>query len=162
MKSPTDSRRELRCAWCGATIYRYPSQITGRNTCSRECLGQMRSKAHNPHGYAEARDLSNVGKHLPELNRRLNPTRMTPETRAKLRAARLGTGEGKSYEKTYGRHTHRVIAEQKIGRPLRPGEIVHHIDGNIRNNHPDNLDVMTQAEHARLHWKQGDFRRKSA
>lgn len=66
--------------------------------------------------------------------------------------------EGKAYKKTKQRHTHRVVAEQKIGRLLLPGEVVHHIDGNKLNNDPSNLEVLSsQAEHARLHsinfWK---------
>jgi hypothetical protein len=68
------------------------------------------------------------------------------------RAAQLDRGEGKSYRKHFGRHEHRVIAEQKMGRPLAPGEVVHHIDGDNRNNAPENLQVLaSQAEHARLH-----------
>lgn len=92
------------------------------------------------------------------MNRMLNPSRMTPTVRAKLRESKLGTGSGVSYEKTYGKHTHRIIAEKMLGRPLQPGEIVHHIDGNKRNNDPSNLMVMTQSEHARLHFtkKRGD------
>lgn len=82
---------------------------------------------------------------------------MTLETRTKIRKARLGTGKGKSYEKTFGRHTHRIVAEQKIGRALLPGEVVHHIDGNIRNNSPSNLMVFpSQIEHAAWHAKYGD------
>lgn len=92
------------------------------------------------------------------MNRELNPTRMTPETRAKLRKSMLGTGEGKSYEKTYGRHTHRIVAEQMLGRPLKKGEIVHHIDGNKRNNDKSNLKVMTQSEHCRLHFTKGGIK----
>jgi hypothetical protein len=65
--------------------------------------------------------------------------------------AQRGRGAGKSYRKFMGRHEHRVVAEAKLGRPLRPGEIVHHIDNNKLNNHPDNLAVMTQSEHIRLH-----------
>lgn len=49
---------------------------------------------------------------------------------------------------------YRLIAEKKIGRYLLLSEIVHHIDGNVMNNHPDNLDVMTQSEHARRHGKE--------
>ena len=30
-----------------------------------------------------------------------------------------------------------------IGRPLRPGEIVHHKDGNILNNDPVNLEMLS-------------------
>jgi len=86
------------------------------------------------------------------LNAELNPMRMTDEVRAKLRDSRLGTGEGKTYTKTYGRHTHRVIAEQILGRPLKPGEVVHHIDRNKRNNDPENLMIFaSQAEHAAWH-----------
>lgn len=55
------------------------------------------------------------------------------------------------YRKRGKRHLHRIVAEQLLGRALRPGEIVHHRDGDTENNHPDNLQVMTQAEHARIH-----------
>ena len=38
---------------------------------------------------------------------------------------------------------YRKIMEQKIGRKLRPNEIVHHKDGNNENNHPNNLQLIT-------------------
>ena len=39
-----------------------------------------------------------------------------------------------------------------LGRKLKPDEVVHHIDGNKRNNEPSNLKVFeNQAEHARFH-----------
>lgn len=69
------------------------------------------------------------------------------------RAERLrGRGEGKAYPKLNGRHAHRVVAEQKLGRPLRPGEIAHHCDENKLNYSAENIDVLSsRAEHARLH-----------
>jgi HNH endonuclease len=69
------------------------------------------------------------------------------------RADRLrGRGEGKAYPKLYGRHAHRVIAERKLGRKLRAGEVVHHKDGNHLNYSPRNIEVLpSQAEHARRH-----------
>lgn len=63
-----------------------------------------------------------------------------------------GTGT-KTYVKENGRHQHRLVAEQILGRKLKENEIVHHKDNNKKNNDPSNLEVMTQAEHAREHFK---------
>lgn len=95
---------------------------------------------------------------MQQLNEELNPERMTNEVRKKVRLARLGTGEGKTYTKEYGRHEHRIAAEKKLGRPLKKGEVVHHIDSNKRNNDLSNLMVFpTQAEHAIWHAREREF-----
>lgn len=67
------------------------------------------------------------------------------------REAQKKAAKPTSYRKLFGRHEHRVVAEQKIGRPLGRGEVVHHIDGDKHNNHPDNLLVISQADHLRVH-----------
>ena len=48
-------------------------------------------------------------------------------------------------------YLHRVLAEQKMGRPLHRGEIVHHLDENPLNNHPDNLEVCSSSFVHRQH-----------
>lgn len=46
---------------------------------------------------------------------------------------------------------HRAIMENHIGRLLTEDEIVHHIDGNKKNNSLDNLEIMSKTEHSRHH-----------
>jgi len=55
-----------------------------------------------------------------------------------------------------GSHTifiHREVMEKKLGRKLRPGELVHHKDGNKRNNDPGNLELNDRGGHLNLHRK---------
>lgn len=46
---------------------------------------------------------------------------------------------------------HRHVMQQHLGRKLTCDEIVHHKDGNFRNNNIDNLEIMSKSEHAKLH-----------
>jgi hypothetical protein len=48
---------------------------------------------------------------------------------------------------------HRLIMEQHIGRYLNPDEVVHHINGNRKDNRVVNLRLMTIKEHAGYHMK---------
>ncbi len=112
------------------------------------------SKKHNPKGYAEYRDFSINSVRFSELNRERNPTKMTPEIREKLRNVKYGIGKKRGYRKRYGKAEHRVVAEEMLGRPLKPGEVVHHIDGNKQNNAPENLMVFeSSSAHLAFHAK---------
>lgn len=122
------------CTICGTLITRRASGMLENSCCSAKCSKLFRQR------------------NMLVVNEKYTPRTHTPESKRKLRNNRLGKGEGKSYEKTYGRHTHRIVAEEILGRPLRKGEVVHHKDEIKRNNDPSNIQVFpSQSEHARHH-----------
>ncbi len=48
-------------------------------------------------------------------------------------------------------YEHREVAEEMIDRPLKEGEVVHHLDSRRSNNSPENLLVLSGPMHAKLH-----------
>lgn len=59
---------------------------------------------------------------------------------------RLGLKDGQKGKE----RIHRLVAADIIGQDIS-GLSVHHIDGDTYNNLPDNLQVISQADHARMH-----------
>lgn len=59
---------------------------------------------------------------------------------------RVGVGHHLADVRGYA-YEHRLVAEKKLGRRLRPGEIPHHIDGNRQNNADENIEVVASQHH---------------
>lgn len=54
---------------------------------------------------------------------------------------------------------HRDSARAKYKRDILPNEVVHHRNGNKRDNRWRNLEIMDRSEHARLHYNQRVYNR---
>lgn len=53
---------------------------------------------------------------------------------------------------------HRMIMEGFIGRKLSFNEVVHHKNGNKKDNRIENLEVLSRSEHIRMHIENGDIK----
>jgi len=116
--------QEVRyCARCDSPFNRHNGNTNARY-CSRLCACRDRNdRTHQVKAGSEG------GKH---------------------NIAKRGTGS-KAYVKYHGQHLHRAVMEEWLNLKLKANEIVHHIDGDKRNNNIDNLIVITRAEHMRIH-----------
>lgn len=141
----------LVCDWCGKE---YTSYQCGKNFhfCSIECRRKAGKLVAS--GFDED-TRKRAGERITYYNQNVFNH---GEYKRRNSEAKRRRGSGKGYTKIDGRHAHRVVAEEMLGRPLTSGEIVHHKDGDKRNNRPDNLEVMTQAEHIREHLRRGGGR----
>lgn len=74
--------------------------------------------------------------------------------RISKREKQLDLGNKDTYRKSFGANEHRVVMEKILYRKLLSTEIVHHKDGNKRNNNPENLELYSNnADHIRDHLK---------
>lgn len=163
MRRANEQERKRTCEFCRTVFFVKPCKL-GR-FCSRRCHSESMRTLPKP----TPRPCCLCGKVFSPSRKRGNArycskpciwkgckgdvfnAEVSRLSRHKRRDALLNTGECKTYRKFYGKHEHRVIAENMLVRQLLKGEIVHHVDGDKRNNAPSNLAVMTQSEHARLH-----------
>jgi len=142
-------KQVVYCESCGKKMERYPCQISAHNFCSRECTKSFTSKRMTE--YNQTKNPMNTSGHSYKSQEEIHAIR--------VKAALAGRSYKKdTYKKLGGRHEHRVVAESVLGRPLRDGEVVHHIDGNKQNNKPENLMVFScQSDHAAWHEEHDGF-----
>jgi hypothetical protein len=118
------------CKHCGG-----PVKQSWRKFCSVLCAGKAQSPLSQ--GYAER---------FPNGKKRkaLDHTRIDSITGYRM----VRAPEGRS--RTGWMREHTMIAEETLGRRLKRGEEVHHIDGDKTNNARTNLLICTSAYHRQL------------
>lgn len=128
---------EAVCGWCGVHFMKQEIELHNHNFC---CIAHFRKW--------NSKRMSDYNRSENEVNQ---SSWWTDDKKEQQREKMLGS-DIKSYRKYHGRHEHRVVMEEVLGRTLTSDEIVHHIDGDKTNNSPSNLQILTRAEHARVHF----------
>lgn len=124
-----------QCEQCGNDFLYHSRQANKNRFCSKECSGKWQYKHNIQNVTASAEDSPNWKGGTRKRRRDVLMVYMPDHPHA---------SEGYVW-------VHRLVMEQVIGRYLEPHELIHHIDGDPLNNHPDNLQIVTASEHAKIH-----------
>ena len=130
------------CEQCGESFSRSDNKYRPARFCSRKCNLDFNAvlwkTKENP-----IKKIDNSGKNNPMFGK--IPYNFKPEgSHRKDGYVRIAV-KGKRVLK------HRLLVERFLGRKLRRDELVHHIDGDNRNNDISNLRIVTPKEHIKLH-----------
>jgi endogenous inhibitor of DNA gyrase (YacG/DUF329 family) len=153
------------CAICGTMFYRMPAEIQRRRTtCSKTCADVAKvlpqvikacevcgREMHLKPSQAErkycSKSCDGTGRTKRPLDRMHNgkPAR-------KDQHGYVMVYEPEHPNKSFHgwQYEHRLVVEGVLGRHLASDEAVHHINGVKDDNRPDNLEVLSPAEHSKI------------
>jgi len=123
------------CSSCGKQLAKSPSKRGKSGLCHHCFVSRPFSEEHKA-------NISNALKGVPKSSEHKRAIISEWIERRALVKARPYLGVSEDY-------CHQ-LAREKMG-VLDPNLVVHHIDGNWRNNDPNNLMVLTREMHIRMH-----------
>ncbi|MCJ7642872.1 MAG: HNH endonuclease [Candidatus Aminicenantes bacterium] len=149
------------CRTCGETFYQMPFRYRAHPAkyCSNACkyIGQIGKPIHSTEDRTRRRErIAGIKNPMFGRCREANPNWQggrTVDNRFGYVLV-LSPGHPRAHKGDPGGYVyeHVLVAEKKIGRFLTSEERVHHIDGNPKNNSPENIDVLPgDKEHAEIH-----------
>ena len=155
-----------KCTYCDTPIRVKPSRAGKHNFCSYECFTEFRRSRREARqcancGTVVARSASKThGKSFCSANCQQTFTRGTNHP---LWKDGRTIAHGYVFIRTPDRgyvQEHRLVMEEVLGRRLSSTEVVHHRNRNRMDNRPENLEVLSASEHARLHFSVAGWSRK--
>lgn len=159
------------CLICDGEIKtKYPSQLKGRKYCSRQCADKANAKKRSDQvtltckickvefkvkrSHASKRETCSKLCWSEAHSQRLsggNHFRWRPIKQMKKKYKWAKADDG------FWNYEHRIIMERHLGRKLGRNEVVHHKNNNHLDNRLENLEVMSRAEHTRMHTEDGTY-----
>lgn len=149
-----------KCLVCGKTIIKLQSESqkwwnTIRKYCSRECnyKGLSICYKENPNSGIFKKGHKTWNKGIEYIQIRGENHWNWQSGKAKIRRYKEKHLSKHPYANKWGYvPEHRLVMERKLGRYLSPQEVVHHINGQKKDNRSENLILFSSnGEHVKFH-----------
>lgn len=147
------------CYQCGAPFERHKSGTRPIKYCSFPCYNEARKGNPNSGAFKPGQRSWNTGlkgfNPSPATNFKKGMRPINKVTVGTVRIRKDKQGKPRAFVKVAepNKWEYRAVKvwEEHHGCEVPPGMVVHHRDRNSLNDHPDNLEAMTRADHINEH-----------